>query len=590
MVYKFHEHDFLLEITNEPDLSEKEKADAWAKYESEAKARGSIYFSMHNFKLIALIGNKTRNSAPTKRVIKEIELLIINFVAFFSIVSDDLANAISAQIGGVSDVGMAHRLDLVNAIGQGVLSLPQPSVSKPSLPLEYNKLRLPSHNSMTIPPKAASVHNQDGSYLSSTKRATTTLTRSKNWFDDLSRVSSAASTSSSLGQVQSINAQQNPMKDLSIPNLMLRHGPQMPSTPISVILKSPTSTNATGVTAISTDATISTANNKSPQSKNANNVMKSPADFQSKSPAVSGSQAVSGSPDISGSPPNITNIVHSEKPSGKNTLTKPSIANVYHTLPKKDHTPSVAGAKLAPSPTLKIAQNQLPVLIKPLANPLVVGRKVSIDRNGNLTLLNKQPAQNTNNGPKTTPVPTITLLNQSQPPLNVITPQQFRAMQARTITQGTPAMTTYVQATPQKNDSLPQFKIIKGNGPDRVVLVQQKPMIAQANQPLPNPRTASSMGSLQTSPVKLGNTKIQPIINKKFGGMSIYKNVTPGSPGGLPASPKRADLPIPMETNGAVHTNILDMLSGTSVSITRVERPKVTNAISTVNVVSRHRS
>lgn len=42
MVYKYHEHDSLLERNNEQDLSEAEKADAWAAYEKDATMRNTL--------------------------------------------------------------------------------------------------------------------------------------------------------------------------------------------------------------------------------------------------------------------------------------------------------------------------------------------------------------------------------------------------------------------------------------------------------------------------------------------------------------------------------------------------------------------
>lgn len=39
MVYQYHEHDSLLEKNTEQDLSEEEKADAWASYEHEVTAK-----------------------------------------------------------------------------------------------------------------------------------------------------------------------------------------------------------------------------------------------------------------------------------------------------------------------------------------------------------------------------------------------------------------------------------------------------------------------------------------------------------------------------------------------------------------------
>lgn len=39
LVYKYHEHDSLLEKNSEQDLSEEEKADAWAAYESDVNMK-----------------------------------------------------------------------------------------------------------------------------------------------------------------------------------------------------------------------------------------------------------------------------------------------------------------------------------------------------------------------------------------------------------------------------------------------------------------------------------------------------------------------------------------------------------------------
>lgn len=42
LVYKYHEHDSLLENKNEQELSEQEKADAWAAYEKDLQINSGI--------------------------------------------------------------------------------------------------------------------------------------------------------------------------------------------------------------------------------------------------------------------------------------------------------------------------------------------------------------------------------------------------------------------------------------------------------------------------------------------------------------------------------------------------------------------
>lgn len=49
MVYKYHEHDSLLESHNEKELSEDEKADAWAAYENDVKLRNQLPTHNPNF-------------------------------------------------------------------------------------------------------------------------------------------------------------------------------------------------------------------------------------------------------------------------------------------------------------------------------------------------------------------------------------------------------------------------------------------------------------------------------------------------------------------------------------------------------------
>lgn len=48
LVYKYHEHDSLLEKNSEQDLSEEEKADAWAAYENDVsnKSKSTLRVSI----------------------------------------------------------------------------------------------------------------------------------------------------------------------------------------------------------------------------------------------------------------------------------------------------------------------------------------------------------------------------------------------------------------------------------------------------------------------------------------------------------------------------------------------------------------
>lgn len=48
MVYKYHEHDSLLENKNEQELSEEDKADAWAAYEADVKRKNETNFGPYN--------------------------------------------------------------------------------------------------------------------------------------------------------------------------------------------------------------------------------------------------------------------------------------------------------------------------------------------------------------------------------------------------------------------------------------------------------------------------------------------------------------------------------------------------------------
>lgn len=52
MVYKYHEHDTLLEKSSEQDLSEEEKADAWAAYENDVSMKSK--FSLLSFFLLRI--------------------------------------------------------------------------------------------------------------------------------------------------------------------------------------------------------------------------------------------------------------------------------------------------------------------------------------------------------------------------------------------------------------------------------------------------------------------------------------------------------------------------------------------------------
>lgn len=403
---------------------------------------------------------------------------------------------------------------------------------------------------LSLPP--ASVYNLGDISMTSTQRPAATLPRSRNWFDVVigtNSISNKEPVPPSFGPVQSINANQNPIlsKELEIPSLKLKDGPPLSSTPTSVITK--TSTNTFMLSSV--DATTSATNNNPARLLDADTARESPADIQNKTPA--GSET----------PPNIANInvARTEKPSEngeKSTPTKPSIANVF-SLPKKGQTPSVTGDNLVQA--LNNAQNQVPHLNKPMDNSSFVGSKVTISRSGKITLLKKPPVQDT-----------VSTQNQSRPPPNVITRQQLKAMRPCPSTQGSPATTISVKPTPQGYFNLPEVSIIQGNG---------------------NGRT-STMGSLQSSPVSLGKAKIQPIIIKRVGTTSVInpeqvtvRKVATASLEGVPANLKRADPPMPVATNQTVPTNILKMFpSGSAVSITRVERPKISD---TVSVVSRHR-
>lgn len=48
LVYKYHEHDSLLEQNTEQDLSEEEKRDAWQSYEKDVSMKSSLRVSLHN--------------------------------------------------------------------------------------------------------------------------------------------------------------------------------------------------------------------------------------------------------------------------------------------------------------------------------------------------------------------------------------------------------------------------------------------------------------------------------------------------------------------------------------------------------------
>lgn len=57
MVYKYHEHDSLLENKNEQDLSEEEKADAWKQYEDDVKRKNETNMGPYgnNFGMLPII-------------------------------------------------------------------------------------------------------------------------------------------------------------------------------------------------------------------------------------------------------------------------------------------------------------------------------------------------------------------------------------------------------------------------------------------------------------------------------------------------------------------------------------------------------
>lgn len=44
LVYKYHEHDSLLEQNTEQDLSEEEKRDAWQSYEKDVSMKSTFIF------------------------------------------------------------------------------------------------------------------------------------------------------------------------------------------------------------------------------------------------------------------------------------------------------------------------------------------------------------------------------------------------------------------------------------------------------------------------------------------------------------------------------------------------------------------
>lgn len=54
-VYKFHEHDSLLERKTEQDLSEEEKANAWATYENDVKTKSECIIILSEYLLLELM-------------------------------------------------------------------------------------------------------------------------------------------------------------------------------------------------------------------------------------------------------------------------------------------------------------------------------------------------------------------------------------------------------------------------------------------------------------------------------------------------------------------------------------------------------
>lgn len=51
LVYKYHEHDSLLENNSAEDLNEQEKADAWAAYENDVSMKSKFSFCYFTFTL-----------------------------------------------------------------------------------------------------------------------------------------------------------------------------------------------------------------------------------------------------------------------------------------------------------------------------------------------------------------------------------------------------------------------------------------------------------------------------------------------------------------------------------------------------------
>lgn len=184
MVYKYHEHDTLLESNNEQQLSEEEKADAWAAYENDVKMKNTFnnmtqygdQFNMasayNNFS--SAYGNMF-NSFPSNYALTNPQLgAYLNQLAAYSTPSLDLEAEFLRQMyapyagynnlygaGGTSPAAS-------NMYGNSAL-LPSspPSVSSPSPGMAFNALNnrnLMQPNQST----SSSLFGHGSNYLSTT--------------------------------------------------------------------------------------------------------------------------------------------------------------------------------------------------------------------------------------------------------------------------------------------------------------------------------------------------------------------------------------------------------------------------------------
>lgn len=185
MVYKFHDHDSLLENNNEQELSEEEKADAWAAYENDVKTKNSFnnmtpygeHFPMaspyNNFS--AAYGSMF-NTLTSNYGLSNPQLAYLNQLAAYSTPTLDVESEFFRQMYASTYTGYNN---LYGAAGgtsplanpmlanPALLSPSPPSVSSPSSAMAFNAL---SSRNIMQPNQStsSSLYGHGSNYLSST--------------------------------------------------------------------------------------------------------------------------------------------------------------------------------------------------------------------------------------------------------------------------------------------------------------------------------------------------------------------------------------------------------------------------------------